>query len=158
MIRHDGLHFRTVWRQRAAVHAARHARIHPVLDGDFGAEVRALYCGNSSNSPKIGSSRKSLLRAGLEMTVAAGEIVAGKPFGRIRHLRSNMSVGGGDQVAPVRHQAAMIVIGRVPTSGTVQTEGETVCARRRGHRGHRDDDGCNRTHRPEAEEIQGGLG
>jgi hypothetical protein len=106
---HEGPHFRTVERQRATVHAARHAGVDPVLDRDLGAETGAVLR-KQLDQPE--DRQAEFLGAGFEMTVAAGEIVAGKPFGRIRHLRPDMGVGRGDQIAPAPHEAAMIVIGQ----------------------------------------------
>jgi len=51
-----------------------------------------------------------LLRPGLEMAIAAGEIVAGKALGGIRNLGTDMGVGRRDEVAPLPHQAAIGIV------------------------------------------------
>ena len=51
-----------------------------------------------------------LLRPGLEMAIAAGEIVAGKTLRGIRNLGTDMGVGRRDEVAPLPHQAAIGIV------------------------------------------------
>jgi hypothetical protein len=144
------LHFRTVERQRAAVHAARHARVHPVLDRDFGAEAGAVLW-KQLDQPK--DRQAEFFRAGFEMTVAAGEIVAGKTFGWIRHLRSDMGVGRGDEVAPAPHEAAMSVIRqRADFRHRSDWRGDLL-GTPRGCRGYSDENGRDRAHRPEAKDY-----
>src|SRR6266536_4784712 len=65
-----------------------------------------------------------------------------------------MGVGRGDQVAPAPHEAAMIVIRQCadfrhrPDGRRDRLRSPRTC------RGHSDDNGRNRTHRPGAEEYQ----
>ena len=51
-----------------------------------------------------------LLRPGLEMAIAAGEIVAGKALGAIRNLGTDMGVGRRDEIAPGPHQPPIGVV------------------------------------------------
>jgi hypothetical protein len=51
-----------------------------------------------------------LLRPGLEMAIAAGEIVAGKALGAIRNFGTEMGVGRRDEVAPLPHQTAIGIV------------------------------------------------
>src|SRR5262245_34490960 len=57
------------------------------------------------------------LRSGLKVAIATGEIVAGKAFGGIRNLGTNMGVGRRDQVAPALHQATMGIVRERPDLG-----------------------------------------
>ena len=150
-VSHHGLHLRTIERQRAAVHAARHARVNPVFDGDFGAEAGAVLR-KQLDQPE--DRQAEFLHASFKVTVAAGEIVAGKPFGWIRHLRSDMGVGRGDQVAPAPHEAAMIVIGQcADLRHCPDWRGDSLRSPRT-RRGQSDGNGRNHAHRPEAEKFK----
>src|SRR6266540_1836639 len=44
------------------------------------------------------------------MTTGAGEVVAGKALRAIRRLRTDIGVGGGDEVAPAPHQTAIGIV------------------------------------------------
>ena len=73
----------------------------------------------------------NFLVAGIEMAVAAGEIVAGVAVVGRCDLRADMRVGGGDQIATAPHQPTVLIVRERSSSGTVQMDrlaGPTPCA------------------------------
>jgi hypothetical protein len=103
----QGLHFRRLRRKRPTVHAARHAGIEALLDRNLRASPSAIL-GKIPIAPE--KRQSEFLGSRFEMAIAAGQIVSCGAFGGIFHVRSDMSVGLGDEVAPASHQAAVIVI------------------------------------------------
>src|SRR5262249_11747375 len=101
-------------RERPRVHAPRHAGINPVLDGHLRPRAGAVV-GKRSQQPEQRDAE--LLRSGVEVAIAASEIVAGKALGAIRNLRTDMGVGRRDEVAPAPHQAAMGIVRELAALG-----------------------------------------
>ncbi len=106
------------------------------------APARALYLGNvvveaEDRQPKS-------FCPGLEMAIAAGEIIAGIALRRIADFRPDMGVGRSDEIAAAPHEAALLSSGNAPTSGTVQIaslEGAAVSLRAAHRRHHQHGDG-----------------
>ena len=90
-----------------AVHAARHAGIDAFLQRDLRADARAIggeILGESENR------QSEFLHAGVEMAIAAGEVVARKALRGVGHVRPDMGISRGDEIAPVADQPAMRVV------------------------------------------------
>ena len=137
----ESLHFGCIRRQGTAVHAARHAGIHAILDRNLGASPRAVVR-KVAVEPK--DRQTEFLRPGFEMTVAARQIVAGKALRRIGDLRTDMRVCRGDQIAATPHQSAIIIVRQRADLGH---RPDRVIGWRRGlgmnHARHQSED-CNR--------------
>ncbi len=122
------LHLRRFDRQRPPVHAARHARVEAILDGDFGAEPRAV---GGKLTEQTEQRNAELLRAGLKMAIAASEIVAGVAVGAPGDFGADLGVGRGDEVAAAPHLATVRVVGQGANFRHGPDRGVRRCARRR---------------------------
>ena len=106
------------WRWHyAPVHAARHAAVHSLFDGDLRSGAGAVLRKFSKQSEEW---KSEFLRSSLEMTVTAGEIVARIAIGDVRDLRTNVCVGGGNQITTSPHKPSLFVIGEGADFGVVQ--------------------------------------
>jgi hypothetical protein len=101
-------HLRCLRRHGAPIHAACHAAVHPLFDGDFGAGASAV-ARKFSEQSEYG--KPEFLRSCLEMAVAASEIVARIAICDVRNFRANVCVGGSDQITTSPHKPALFVIG-----------------------------------------------
>ena len=106
-VSNQGLHFRRIGGHGAAVHAARHAGVHALLDRDLGARPRAVF---GEFVIEAEDRQPEFFGPGLEVAIAASEIVAGIPLRRIADFRPDMGVGRRDEIAATPHQAAIIVV------------------------------------------------
>jgi hypothetical protein len=107
---------RSVERQRLPVHASHHAAVDAARNGDFlaGACVVArVLC----VQPEQG--KPELFGPGFKVTVAARQIIAGVAMRDGGHLRSDMGIGRGDEIASRRTSRPNSLSGNAPTSGTV---------------------------------------
>src|SRR5437667_5311776 len=90
-----------------AVHAALHAGVHAIFDGDLRSRSCAVLRELREQSE---DGNCEFFRSSIEMTIAAGEIVAGIASRHIGYLRSDVSVSRGDQIPAAPHQSTIIVI------------------------------------------------
>ena len=95
----EGPQLRRVGRQGATVQAAGHTGIDPIFDADLGARPRAVFWEVAIETED--RQAKSFCSS-LKVTIAAGKIVAGIALCRIAHLRPDMRVSCGDEIAARR--------------------------------------------------------
>src|SRR5262249_53417320 len=108
------LHFRRLRRQRAPVHAPRHAGVDSILNADFMTRAGAV----AREFMKQSKYRQSeFFRPGMKMAVTASKIVAGVALGGIRHFRTDVSVSGSEQIPATTHQTPVFVVGQCPDFG-----------------------------------------
>ena len=105
----EGAHFGRAGRQGTPVHAARHAGIDAVGERNLRARTRAIG-GKIFRKPE--DRQAEFLHAGVEMAVAAGEIIAGIALGLVEDVGADMGVGRDEEIAPAPHELAMRVIGQ----------------------------------------------
>ena len=84
-----------------------HARVHSIFDADLGAGPRAVF---RKVAVETKDRQTESFCSGLKVTIAAGEIVAGVALCRIAHLRPDMRVGCGDEIAAAPHHPAVIAV------------------------------------------------
>jgi hypothetical protein len=102
------IHLRCLRRHDAPIHAARHAAVHSLFDGDLRSGAGAVLRKFSKQSEEW---KSEFLRSKLEMTVTAREIVARIAIGDVRNLRTNVCVGGGNEITTSPHKPGLFVIG-----------------------------------------------